>query len=202
MKRLTIILLALLLFATAFADNEVTMVSYEQSAYEPFGTLALKNNTQNDINSVQFRIIYFDMSGTQLDYEDFSEVIDLAPGLTKKISIPAYEHKHYYEYAESNKDSRYTKFKIEYQLLSYNKDVTDSEDSYVPDGFGYFGFILLIIIIVISASIGFYILVAIMAKKRNRNVAVWVLLSIFATPVLMAVILLCIGDSEYYEEIG
>ena len=42
----------------------------------------------------------------------------------------------------------------------------------------------------------FSVLVALMAQKRNRNVAVWILLSLLATPLLMIIILLCIGKDE------
>ena len=35
-----------------------------------------------------------------------------------------------------------------------------------------------------------------MTKKRNRSVVAWVLLSLIATPLLMIIILLCIGDSQ------
>ena len=41
-----------------------------------------------------------------------------------------------------------------------------------------------------------------MANKRNRNVALWVLISIIATPLLAIIILLCIGKdySQVYPE--
>lgn len=35
-----------------------------------------------------------------------------------------------------------------------------------------------------------------MTKKRNRSVVAWVLLSLIATPLLMIIILLCIGYSQ------
>lgn len=33
------------------------------------GTIALKNNTDNEVMSVSFMITYFDMNGNQLDYK-------------------------------------------------------------------------------------------------------------------------------------
>jgi hypothetical protein len=59
-------------------------------------------------------------------------------------------------------------------------------------------FIILAVIAVIILAIGLYVLVAVMAKKRHRDVAVWVLLSIIASPILIIIILLCIGDDEKY----
>lgn len=41
-----------------------------------------------------------------------------------------------------------------------------------------------------------YIFVAIMARKRNRSVALWIFFSILGTPLLMMLILLCIGKDE------
>ena len=43
-----------------------------------------------------------------------------------------------------------------------------------------------------------YILVAVMAQKRNRSVVIWVFLSLIATPLLMILILLVIGKNEDY----
>lgn len=41
-----------------------------------------------------------------------------------------------------------------------------------------------------------YFFVAIMARKRNRSVALWIFFSILGTPLLMMLILLCIGKDE------
>ena len=41
-----------------------------------------------------------------------------------------------------------------------------------------------------------YFIVAIMARKRNRNVALWILFSLLGTPWLMMLILFCIGKDE------
>ena len=56
------------------------------------------------------------------------------------------------------------------------------------------------ILFVIGITVGLYVLVAVMAQKRNRSVVVWVLLSLLATPLLMIVILLAIGKNENYIE--
>ena len=37
---------------------------------------------------------------------------------------------------------------------------------------------------------------AVMAQQRHRNVAVWILLSMLSSPLIMVIILLCIGDSQ------
>ena len=50
-----------------------------------------------------------------------------------------------------------------------------------------------IIVLAITISIILYVLVAVMAKKRNRSVIGWVRLSLLATPVITIIILLVIG---------
>lgn len=56
--------------------------------------------------------------------------------------------------------------------------------------------VILCSVITIALIVGLYVMVAKMAKSRNRNVAVWLLLSFIATPILIALILLCVGDAD------
>lgn len=44
--------------------------------------------------------------------------------------------------------------------------------------------------------IGMYILVAVMAKKRNRSPALWLLLSFITNPVLVYILLLVVGTKK------
>lgn len=41
-----------------------------------------------------------------------------------------------------------------------------------------------------------YIIVAMMARKRNRSIALWILFSLLGTPWLMILILFCIGKDN------
>lgn len=95
-RRLTTALLSLLLSIVAFAaqknlDKDITMVTYEQGWMDTNGALSLKNNTGVEVKNVVFLITYLDMSGNELDYEEFNKSVSIAPGKTKKIDIPAYE---------------------------------------------------------------------------------------------------------------
>lgn len=56
-----------------------------------------------------------------------------------------------------------------------------------------------IVIVVFSIIIGMYVLVAMMAKHRHREVALWLLLSFIFSPLLIIIILLCIGEDETYK---
>ena len=96
-KRFVIALLSIFLALTAYAvdkdlEKDITMVSYEQGWLDSEGTLALKNNSSEEVKNVVFLITYLDMSGNELDYEEFSRRVSIAPGMTKKVDIPAYEH--------------------------------------------------------------------------------------------------------------
>lgn len=77
-RRLTTALLSLLLSIVAFAaqknlDKDITMVTYEQGWMDTNGALSLKNNTGVEVKNVVFLITYLDMSGNELDYEEFNK---------------------------------------------------------------------------------------------------------------------------------
>lgn len=198
-KRISIALLSIFVSVVAFAankdlENDITMVSYEQSWLDSKATLALKNNSSEEVKNVLFLIVYLDMSDNELDYEEFTKRVSIAPGMTKKLDIPAYEHDRWYHYykSEGAPDKANTSFKIKFQLKDYNvkEDVVENGNQ------GLFGSADIIALLFISITIGLYVLVAVMAQKRNRNVVVWVLLSLFATPLLMIITLLVIGDNK------
>ena len=198
-KRISIAVLSIFVSVVAFAankdlENDITMVSYEQSWLDSKATLALKNNSSEEVKNVLFLIIYLDMSDNELDYEEFTKRVSIAPGMTKKLDIPAYEHDRWYHYykSEGARDKANTSFKIKFQLKDYNvkEDVVENGNQ------GLFGSADIIALLFISITIGLYVLVAVMAQKRNRNVVVWVLLSLFATPLLMIITLLVIGDNK------
>ena len=211
-KRIMFLLFGLLFLIPSIganADNRaaVTMVSYEQTWLDSEGTIALKNNTSQEIHNISFRVTYLDMSGNPLDYEDFEIEENIASGMTKKIDIPAYEHDRHYHYYKTKDELNNPAFKINFQLKGFNTDNYDKDhDNGVRESSkvnaaatGILGVVCLLI--VVSLFIALYVLVAVMAQKRNRSAAVWVLLSFFATPVLIIIILLVIGKS-YNERIS
>lgn len=210
-RKLSITVISLLFTALVFATNkdlekDVTMVSYEQSWLDSKGTLALRNNTNEDIHNVAFQIIYLDLSGNTLHYEEYTKDVTIAPGMTKKLDIPAYEHSRNYHYYKS--EGMYggsPSFKIKFQLKDYNikpknksTNTNISKNNSNLDKNDDFAMIIafIAIVAVISLCIGMYVLVAIMAKKRNRSVALWTLISLLTTPILMIIILLCVGKNE------
>ena len=213
MKRvfITLLLTLFVLFsANAVNKNDIVMVSYEQSWFDYKGTLALKNNTSQDIHNVSYLITYLDMSGNELDYEEFVSRVSIAPSMTKKLDIPAYEHsRHYHYYKSENSPTGSPAFKIKFELKDYNfEEDNDNEEESYDELIDYdyprnsqsnsdlwvIVIAIVAVLVVIGISVGLYVLVAVMAQRRHRNVVLWVLLSIVASPILIIIILLAIGE--------
>ena len=221
MRRFILTTFYAFLFSLAFANTEkdaVTMVSYEQSWLDSEGTLALKNNSNVEIKDVTFEITYLDMQGNPMDYKEFKKRVEIAPGKTKKIDIPAYEHERYYHYYKTPDNSGNPAFKINFELKGINSVEVDDDakssaefddsfaDKFNPENSSntgeWLGIALLfgLVLVILGVSVGFYVLVAVLAKNRHRNVVLWVLLSIFISPVIIAIVLLIIGNSDDYYD--
>ena len=183
--------------AVSMSTPAVSMVSYEQGAFDNEGTLALKNNTNETIQNISFTITYLDMKETPVDYEDFFLNVDIKPGMTKKVNIPAYEHTRYYHYYKTpDIGSGNPAFKIRYKLKDYNIANTDEDAQQTADDTVSAIIGVIIILVIIAITIGIYVLVGVLAKRRNRSVLLWILLGLITTPLLAIIILLCIGPAE------
>lgn len=205
------IFIAFFTLSVASAKTEsdaVSMESYEQRWLDTEGTLSLRNNTAKDIHNVVFVIKYLDMNGKQLDYKEYKREVNIAPGLSKKVDIPAYEHDRWYSYYKSEASSSEPhKFKIEYELKGYNLQEEEMDSIGIDEDFGVaagysmaaIAFSIVLVLFVIGITIGMYVLVAVMAQKRNRSAIIWLLLSFIATPLLIIIILLFIGKARNDE---
>lgn len=191
------LLIAMAGFSTTNNTPAVSMVSYEQGSFDSEGTLALKNNTNETIQNISFTITYLDMKETPVDYEDFFLNVDIKPGMTKKVNIPAYEHDRYYHYSKTpDNGSGNPAFKIRYKLKDYNISNTDEDAQQTADDTVSAIIGVIIILVIIAITIGIYVLVGVLAKRRNRSVLLWILLGLTTTPLLAIIILLCIGPAE------
>ena len=130
------LLLSMVVFCiqTSFANDTacdsmaVTMVRYEQNWNDTEGTLSLRNHTKQTICNVRFRLCYFDMSGTLLDYKDYYKTdIDIAPSMTKQVDIPAFESRRCYSYYKSTSLNEDRRFNISFKLLGYNDSYIDQK---------------------------------------------------------------------------
>lgn len=206
---LFILLIVQVAFASA-ADNEVSMVSYEQNWLDGQGTIALKNNTDKEVTSVSFMITYLDMNGNQLDYKEFKKSVNIKPGLTKKINIEAYEHSRNYSYYKSEAAfSNPKKFDVKYKLLSVNfynkvengqtfeKGISEQEETERKEGNYIYMFVLMF---ALTAYLGLFALIAAMANNRNRSAIGWVVFALFFNPIITIIILSIIGESSSDKE--
>lgn len=57
-------------------------------------------------------------------------------------------------------------------------------------------FLMFFILVGALITAGLYIVVIKLAEERKRDVAIWVLLSFVSSPLLIMIILLCIGEEE------
>ncbi len=200
-RRVLTTTLSFLMTIASFAiqQNDITMVSYIQSWLDSNGTLALRNNTSEQVHNVSFIITYLDMSDNEMDYKEFAKKIEIEPGRTKKLDIPAYEHeRHFYYYKSNGTSGSNNAFKIKFELKDFNLDEDELEGNpnYTEDEESKVLFVFLFVFIFMCILVAMYVIVGVMAKRRNRNVLIWVLLSFFTTPFLMAIILLIVGDAD------
>lgn len=200
-------ILASLQLSAANENDPVSMISYEQGWLDDNGTIALKNNTQEDVHNVSFIIRYYDMNGTELDYREFNETVEIAPGMTKKLDIAAYEHSREYSYYKSEGvPGNPHKFKIKYELQSYNVaslenvPASSDESDYGLSRTGEKRSDTLVgifaILFALSIIIGIYYLIGSMAKSRNRSVVGYILIALVTTPIIAIILLLCLGNKK------
>lgn len=205
-KKVLFALINLFLMVSTFATNkdfekDITMVSYEQGCFELEGTIALRNNTEEEVHDVVFRIVYLDMSGEQLDYKDFSKKVSIDPGMTKKINVTAYEYERGYHYYKTKKTLPSSpEFKIKFVLKDYNVEKSEGETEKKTEvaqhvyntntPMPHTSLPIILPYIVGALIVGF------IAHRFNRSVALWVLLTLVISPLLSAIILLAMGKKK------
>lgn len=214
MKRIVLLFVAICLSITIFAQKEtsevkanaVTMVSFVQDS--PYGdaTITLKNNLDIPITSIKARIVYKDMNGEILDYQDIDKSIEIAPKMARTFTIKAFGESADYVYYKSRSIGHDRKFKVDFILEQYNnvkeeqtqadtitqKELDKAEDDEWPGAFIFICFLLGVAICIVF----YFVIPYNMAKNRGRSAGLWILLGFIISPLLVYIILAIIGDSE------
>ena len=103
--------------------DDVVITHFKKDAYDDEEIITFKNNTDSKINRIEGIIVYKDMSGNDISYNELNLKISIAPGMSKQTKISSFDQDHKYCYHKDFQSHMEVigkrPFKYEFRLISY-----------------------------------------------------------------------------------
>lgn len=104
--------------------NDITITQFKKDNHDNYEIVTFKNNTDDKISRIEGIIVYKDMSGNDISYNEIDVKVLIAPGMSKQTKIRSFDQDNkycYYKEFQSYMDVvGVSPFKIEFRLTSYN----------------------------------------------------------------------------------